>query len=101
MALFCRFDLSFVFHMLIHKFNIIYKYINNCAFMDRSIYMYVFIVKTVHSFDIIDFNFIIMMIILSTTISIMFEVKYEDIYNNLDIKFILFQIISINVFLFI
>ena len=69
--------------------------------MDRSIYMYVFIVKTVHSFDIIDFNFIIMMIILSTTISIMFEVKYEDIYNNLDIKFILFQIISINVFLFI
>ena len=65
--------------------------------MDRSIYMYFYIVKTVYSFYIIDHNFIIMSIILFTKILIMFKVKYEDIYNNLDINLILFQIISINV----
>ena len=46
--------------------------------MNRSIYMYVFIVKTVYSFDIIEYNFIIIYIILSTKIMIMFKVKYED-----------------------
>ena len=66
--------------------------------MDRSIYIHVFIIDIV---NIIDYNFIIISIILSTKISIMFKVKYADIYNNLDINLILFQIVSINVCLLI
>ena len=42
-------------------YNIILKSTYNCVFMNRCIHMYVFIVRTVHSIDIIDyicFNFV-------------------------------------------
>ena len=49
------------FYLNVHIFIVyILKYyikFYNCVFMDRSIHIYVFIVRTVYSFDNIDYNY--------------------------------------------